>query len=89
MLCSKKKTIIFLIHNINFVKYNYFLIKNMNSSSEAVKERQRILQNERQQRLCKQKRQIEKENTPSKRTKEITDEIIPEISPIPKARVYP
>jgi len=61
----------------------------MNSSSEAVKERHRILQNERQQRYRKQKRQIEKENTPSKRTKEITDEIIPEISPIPKTRVYP
>jgi hypothetical protein len=62
----------------------------MNSNSEAIKERQRILQNERQQRLREQKRQIEKENTtPSKRTKEITDEIIPEISPIPKACVYP
>ena len=30
-----------------------------------------------------------KKNTASKRTKEITDEIIPEILPIPKAHVYP
>ena len=48
-----------------------------------------MLQTERQQTYCEWKRQIEKENTaPSKRTKEITDEIN-ELSPIPKARVYP
>ena len=54
-------------------------------------ERQRILQAECQRSYCERKRQIEKENTaPSKRTKEITDEIIEiETSPVPKARVYP
>ena len=58
-------------------------------NSEILKERQRILQAERQQSYRERKRQIEKENTePPKRTKEITDEII-ELSPIPKARVYP
>ena len=62
----------------------------MNSeNSEELRERQRILQAERQQSYHERKRQIEKENTaPSKRTKEITDEIN-EISPIPKARIYP
>jgi hypothetical protein len=62
----------------------------MNSkNSEILRERQRILQIERQRSYRERKRQIEKENTePSKRTKEITDEIH-EISPIPKARVYP
>src|SRR5271156_462579 len=60
-------------------------------NSEIISERQRILQAERQRFYRERKRQIEKENTaPSKRTKEITDEIIEiEISPVPKARVYP
>ncbi len=58
-------------------------------NSETLRERQRILQAERQRSYRERKRQIEKENTaPSKRTKEITDEIN-EISPVPKARVYP
>ena len=58
-------------------------------NSEDLRERQRILQVERQQRCRERKRQIRKENTaPSKRTKEITDEIS-ELSQIPKARVYP
>ena len=58
-------------------------------NSETLKERQRILNAERQQRHRERKRQIENENTvPPKRTKEITDEIS-ELSQIPKARVYP
>jgi len=58
-------------------------------NSETLKERQRILNAERQQRHHERKRQIENENTVSpKRTKEITDEIS-ELSQIPKARVYP
>ena len=58
-------------------------------NSETLKERQRILNAERQQRHRERKRQIENENTvPPKRTKEITDEIN-ELSQIPKARVYP
>src|SRR6266542_1064739 len=58
-------------------------------NSETLRERQRILQAERQRSYRERKRQIEKENTaPSKRTKEITDEIN-EISPVLKARVYP
>ena len=57
--------------------------------SETLKERQRILNAERQQCHRERKRQIENENTvPPKRTKEITDEIS-ELSQIPKARVYP
>ena len=45
-------------------------------NSETLKERQRILNAERQQRHRERKRQIENENTvPPKRTKEITDEI--------------
>ena len=45
-------------------------------NSENLREHQRILQVERQQRCLELKRQIRKENTvPSKRTKEITDEI--------------
>src|SRR3954454_2296940 len=59
------------------------------NNSQTLSERQRMLQNERQQRHHTQKRQIEKENTAlPKRTKEITDEII-ELSPVPKARIYP
>src|SRR3989440_9559021 len=58
-------------------------------NSETLKERQRILNAERQQRHRERKRQIENKNTvPPKRTKEITDEIS-ELSQIPKARVYP
>src|SRR5277367_1306695 len=58
-------------------------------NSETLRECQRMLQNEHQQRHREQKRQIKKENTaPSKRTKEITDEI-PELLPVPKARIYP
>ena len=58
-------------------------------NSETIKERQRILNAERQQHHRERKRQIEKENTvPPKRTKEITDEIHEE-SLVPKARVYP
>ena len=58
-------------------------------NSEDLRERQRILQAERQQRCHERKRQIENENTiPAKRTKEITNEIS-ELSQIPKARVYP
>ena len=57
-------------------------------NSESLRERQRMLQAERQRTYRERKRQIEKENTPSKRTKEVTDEIN-EISPVPKARVYP
>src|SRR5204863_6749848 len=58
-------------------------------NSETLKERQRILNAERQQRHRERKRQIENENTvPPKRTKEITDEVS-ELSQIPKARVYP
>ena len=58
-------------------------------NSETLREHQRILQNEHQQRCRELKRRIktEKENTAPKRTKEITDEII-EISQIPKAHVY-
>ena len=59
------------------------------NNSQTLSERQRMLQNERQQHHRTQKRQIEKENTAlPKRTKEITDEIS-ELSQIPKARVYP
>jgi hypothetical protein len=58
-------------------------------NSDTLRERQRMLQAERQRSYRERKRQIEKENTaPSKRTKEITDEII-ELSSVPKARVYP
>ena len=58
-------------------------------NSKILKEYQRILQAERQQRHRERKRQIEKENTvPSKRTKEITDEIHEELL-VPKACIYP
>ena len=58
-------------------------------NSEILKERQRALQAERQRSYRERKRLIEKENTaPSKRTKEVTNEIN-EISSVPKARVYP
>ena len=57
-------------------------------NSETLRERQRILNAERQQSYREWKRQIEKENTaPPKRTKEITDETI-ELLTIPKARIY-
>ena len=57
-------------------------------NSETLNERQRILNAERQQRFRNRKRQIEKENAPPKRTKEITDEIHEKL-PVPKAHVYP
>ena len=57
-------------------------------NSETLRERQRILQAERQRSYRERKRQIEKENmAPSKRTKEITNKIN-EISPVLKTRVY-
>src|SRR5438034_2516264 len=58
-------------------------------NSEIHKKRQRMLQVERQRAYSERKRQLGKENTAlSKRRKEVTDEIN-EISPVPKARVYP
>jgi hypothetical protein len=58
-------------------------------NSEMLRECQKTLQAEHQQFYCERKRQIEKENAASsKRTKEITDEII-KLSPIPKAHIYP
>ena len=58
-------------------------------NSEDLRERQRILQAERQQHCHERKRQNKQENTaPPKRTKAITDEIHEE-SLVPKARVYP
>ena len=58
-------------------------------NSEDLREHQRILQAERQQRCRERKRQNRQENTaPPKRTKAITDEIHEE-SLVPKARVYP
>ena len=56
-------------------------------NSEILKERQRQLQAERQQRRREQKRQIEKENVILKRTKQITDEIYEELL-VPKACIY-
>ncbi|CAB4413001.1 unnamed protein product [Rhizophagus irregularis] len=62
-------------------------------NSEMLRERQKILQADRQRIYRERKRRIEKENTASsKRTKEVTDEIIellPIPLPIPKARIYP
>ncbi|CAB4418493.1 unnamed protein product [Rhizophagus irregularis] len=62
-------------------------------NSEMLRERQKILQADRQRTYRERKRRIEKENTASsKRTKEVTDEIIellPIPLPIPKARIYP
>ena len=58
-------------------------------NSETLRERQRILNAERQQSYREWKRQIEKENTvSSKRTKKITDETI-KLLPISKAYIYP
>ncbi|CAB5299932.1 unnamed protein product [Rhizophagus irregularis] len=58
-------------------------------NSEMLRKRQKILQADHQRTYRERKRRIEKDHTASsKRTKEVTDEII-ELLPIPKARIYP
>ena len=66
----------------------------MNMNREVFKERQRILNAERQQRFRNQnqKRPSEKENIPitrpTKKTKKVGNEVN-QLAQIPKARIYP